>query len=397
MTNRLLGIALLAAAACGSSPNPTASSLELSTPLPASFLAGSLVSFSVLAESKGVPVAGVHVGFVVTAGGGTMLDANASTGADGVATARWTLGKLAGAQTVIATADGAPGLSIDTTAVAGQLTAVAVTAPSTSLQIGAKLQLSAVGVDANGNPVAGNASWSSTTPATASVSADGIVTGLAEGSATVQAEIGGVSGSARLIVRGLLTGTGTATIDGTLSPGEWDGATEAAFDINVNGSTRPGRLLVMNNGTDLFFAVSFASAADDGSSVALEFDTDGNQQASSGDDFIVLNSDAANAFLDGARTTAAPCPPNSLCGLADTDLGGTSDGAGAFHYDGTSTVYEARHPLNSGDPDDFALHSGSVIGTNLSIRIIPSNGAIFDNDFPGLLGTSGSYLQITIH
>jgi hypothetical protein len=48
-----------------------------------------------------------------------------------------------------------------------------------------------------------------------------------------------------------------------------------------------------------------------------------------------------------------------------------NDGAGAFANDGTFSVYEISHPLNSGDVGhDFALSVGSTVGFFLFLRII---------------------------
>lgn len=328
-----------------------------------------------------------------------MVATNTSTAADGTASTSWTLGKLAGPQTVVATADGAPPLTVDTTAIAGPPASVAMSAARLKLEIGEKLPLSVRILDANGNVVPGTPAFTFTTtpPDVVSVSPDATVTGVSQGNVNVQAAAGGLSASLSLTVSGLLSGKGTATVDGQLSPGEWDGATSTPISVVVDGGTTPGHLLVMNDGTNFYAAIAFArAAADFASSVALEFDADGSGTVSVGDDFIILNPGVG--FGDGVRSTAPPCPSNALCAPLDTDVGGSNDGAGAFQNDGRMSVYELRHPLNSGDPHDFSLHSGSVIGMNLFIRVIPNNTAgIFDTNFPALLGSSpSSYLQVTI-
>ncbi len=57
-------------------------------------------------DSNDRPVQGQTVAFVVTAGGGSVAPASATTTADGVVGARWTLGPVAGPQTVTAAAAG---------------------------------------------------------------------------------------------------------------------------------------------------------------------------------------------------------------------------------------------------------------------------------------------------
>ncbi|MBA3889090.1 MAG: hypothetical protein H0X64_01020 [Gemmatimonadaceae bacterium] len=60
-----------------------------------------------LADQSGTPVAGRRVTFTVTGGGGTTADATATSDANGIATmSSWTLGGVAGPNTVTATVDG---------------------------------------------------------------------------------------------------------------------------------------------------------------------------------------------------------------------------------------------------------------------------------------------------
>lgn len=76
----------------------------------------------VVNDSRGRPVQGQPVGFAVTAGGGSVATASATTDAQGVAATRWTLGPTAGPQKMTATAsgDGAPAaLSVTFSATAG--------------------------------------------------------------------------------------------------------------------------------------------------------------------------------------------------------------------------------------------------------------------------------------
>ena len=62
----------------------------------------------VVSDLSGTPVAGVAVAFAVASGGGKVTGANATTGADGVATVgSWTLGSTAGANELTATVDAA--------------------------------------------------------------------------------------------------------------------------------------------------------------------------------------------------------------------------------------------------------------------------------------------------
>ncbi len=186
----------------------------------------------------------------------------------------------------------------------------------------------------------------------------------------------------------VLSGFGTATIAGVMSPGEWDGASSTEFAVNLpEGGTAPGSVFAMNDENNLYLAIRFARAiVDPGNSAVFEFDNDHSGGARvSGDDVLVVN--PSIDFFDEVRTTEPPCPAGALCGLLDTTLGGTNDGAGAFHNDGTFTVYEFAHPLNSlDDAHDFSLTPGATVGFTLMIRMIAA-GAEFpvgfgDTSFP---------------
>jgi len=108
-----------------------------------------------------------------------------------------------------------------------------------------------------------------------------------------------------------LFGVGTATVDGILSPGEWDAAGSIDLVINLpGGGTEAATLFVMNDATDLYLALRFArSVVDPGNSLVLEFDNNDDGVAANGDDVIVFN--PAVGFFDGFRTNEPPCPPGS--------------------------------------------------------------------------------------
>jgi plastocyanin len=83
------------------------------------------------------------------------------------------------------------------------LTTVSVTPATASIAVGATSQLNASALDQNGAAFAGaTIAWTSGTPANATVSAAGLVTGVAPGTATITATA----------TSGTVTRTGTATI-----------------------------------------------------------------------------------------------------------------------------------------------------------------------------------------
>jgi uncharacterized protein YjdB len=78
---------------------------------------------------------------------------------------------------------------------------VAVSPASATVQQGLTVQLTATPKDANGTPLSGRVvTWASTNPAVATVDANGVVTGVALGSATIAATSEGQVGSATITV-----------------------------------------------------------------------------------------------------------------------------------------------------------------------------------------------------
>jgi uncharacterized protein YjdB len=119
----------------------------------------------------------------------------ATVGASGLVTA-----VANGAATISATADGKAD-SADVT-VAQVLATVAVTPAAPSLAaLGATVQLTAAARDANGHAIGGKSfTWASADEAVATVSASGLVTAVANGTANVTATTEGVAGTAALTV-----------------------------------------------------------------------------------------------------------------------------------------------------------------------------------------------------
>src|SRR3989454_93400 len=105
-------------------------------------------------------------------------------------------GSVPGGYVVTGTASGIAGtalLAVTNVSVAS----VAVSPASATMSMGATQQLSATPKDAAGNVLAGRAvAWTSSNPAIATVSATGLVTGVAAGSATITATSEGQSGPA---------------------------------------------------------------------------------------------------------------------------------------------------------------------------------------------------------
>ncbi len=82
-----------------------------------------------------------------------------------------------------------------------QVSAVSVSSPAASVQVGQSLLLTANATDVAGTPIQGlTFEWTSSDPAIATVSQDGLVTGVAPGQVEVRATAGGVTGSTVVVV-----------------------------------------------------------------------------------------------------------------------------------------------------------------------------------------------------
>jgi adhesin/invasin len=139
----------------------------------------------VVRDAGGTPVAGVPVTFAVASGGGSVVDASTTTGADGVAAVgRWTLGDAAGANSLTATvgaenvsgnpvtftATGTPGGASAARSTMGVSPGTIPASSGTSISV-----VTVVVRDAEGNPIAGQ---------TVSLNATGAGVSLAQPNAT---------------------------------------------------------------------------------------------------------------------------------------------------------------------------------------------------------------------
>lgn len=186
-------------------------------------------------------------------------------------------------------------------------------------------------------------------------------------------------------------GTPVLPLDGAVDDGEWGCANSATFTANVSGGSGvPATVFWMNDGTNLYLAVSFPrNESDKVHSVRFDFDNtlDG---ATAEDDVIGFQAGATVPFFDHFLGEKCSSKSQSGCSDADVSAGGTSDGAARFHNDGTKSMYELFHPLASGDTRDFAKQAGERLGFFLSLQI--GNGAQGNTQWPGFR----DYRMITI-
>lgn len=217
----------------------------------------------VLRDNRGNPVSGITVTFVIGSGGGTVSSATAVTSNAGIATVgSWTLGGIAGTQTLIARATNLPDVVFSATATAG---AAAVMQAVSTVSLGnvvvasnqAASSLPSVRVtDASGNPVAGaqvtfalgNASSGSITGAAQTTGTDGVATlggwtlPTTSGVASVIAQVSGVTGvtftatmlpgvATKIVLASTLPASVTATSNAQLAVTV---RLQDAFNNNVN-------------------------------------------------------------------------------------------------------------------------------------------------------------------
>lgn len=162
-------------------------------------------------------------------------------------------------------------------------------------------------------------------------------------------------------------------MDGVMDPGEWDCALQQDFPVNLSGgSTTTGTLFWMND-TDpdslLYLAVRVPrDAADKVNSLRFDFDNNNDGVVAAGDDAIEFDG-AEDKFTDEFLTEKCTNRGQSGCGALDTKDNGTSDGSGGFSNDGTFSVYELSHPWDSADDaHDISAVLGGQVSFFLTLR-----------------------------
>lgn len=188
----------------------------------------------------------------------------------------------------------------------------------------------------------------------------------------------GWAGTASAHYGPVLSGGGTATIDGVLAPGEWDGSAAASTTTLASypGWPGDGEMRVMSDDTNLYIAVRIPfeplTGFGVGGAISLGFDNDDDGVLDEvGDDFWLVN-----PIFQTNDGVLIACPPNPFaCSVADTAVGGTNDLTASIGHDGSFVVVEMRHPLASGDPNDVALLRGGRVGFQLSYTLFKADGS----------------------
>lgn len=241
---------------------------------------------------------------------------------------------------------------------------------------------------------------------------------LASVAAGLIALILGLQHEARATHRPAISGTGTATVDGILAPGEWDRAAtvdfRAALPAAEGGGSVPARAFVMNDTSNLYLALRVArDTYGHGAEFSWFFDRANTGFRQNGDDslFAQVWRSSGLIFYDGYRwlCPGATSINSAHCGAAHDWIQvegapppGTSDGGAAVREGSGAVVFEMVHPLDSADDaHDFSLTAGSLIGYSLSVRFMaacmPDPGCWVDTSAPdGHIGISpGAALSVT--
>ena len=210
----------------------------------------------------------------------------------------------------------------------------------------------------------------------------------------------------------VLTGLGTATINGVFSPGEWNNAGSITFQANLppndGGGTTPTTLFAMNDGVNLYLGLKIARPSFGGAtSPSFEFDNDHDGLREDGDDVfgMAVGLFSPATFIDAFRFFCfggtAICGPADTAVLAGFPPPGTNDGTTAATSDGSFTYIEISHPLNSADDaHDFSLSPGNTVGFAMNLRLfslIPACNfgvnCFADTVFPPLSLNFGQFLD----
>lgn len=189
-------------------------------------------------------------------------------------------------------------------------------------------------------------------------------------------------------------------IDGAFDPAEWAGASVYPLTVNLpGGGTTTGALHLKNDASNLYVAVIYnRPALDPDTNVILEIDSPGTDGAIGlKDDGILLRTSGGcpltKQFYDSFRYNLPGCGPGGICSYDDSVFGGTTNGNGAAGNDGTLSVHELWHPLNSGERVDMSFGAGDKMRFTLMIRLFDTTGAMADTFYPGpWFGVLDSYI-----
>ncbi len=155
----------------------------------------------VVTDASGGPVKGYRVDWDIGAASGAISAGSATTDGNGVASITWTAGPTAGTARVAAQVSGLNPAVFVATVVPAAPASVVATPESGTIGVGDTLRLRAALRDAFGNSIAGQTiTYNSLDAGLATVSATGLVTALAQGTARIVADASGRADTVPVIV-----------------------------------------------------------------------------------------------------------------------------------------------------------------------------------------------------
>jgi adhesin/invasin len=310
---------------------PVPTTIEAASPTSQEAPAGTDVSDPpavIVRDQNGAAMSGVSVIYSVTAGGGSIVSASETTGADGIARlTKWTLGVNPGTNTVTATAGSLPPVSFSATGVLVASSVQAATPTSQQAPAGSPVPV-APGVvvrDQNGNPMVGVAVAFSVTAGGGSVSPANVVTG-ADGLAQLTswtlgsaAGINGVSAAVAGLPAVGFSATGTLVASSIAATTSTDQQAPAGSAV----TEPPGVVVRDQGGTPMQgVSVTFAVTAGGGvvSPTTVVTDATGNAQLSA----WVLGTSAATNTVTASVSGLPPVTFNATGTRVPTSMQATT-------------------------------------------------------------------------
>ena len=283
-------------------------------------------------------------------------------------------------------------------ALPGTVGYVTVTPNPTELAIGGTQQMTATAYDLH-NAIIASASfaWSSDDPDVAAVSSSGLATGLANGSTSINARAGGVTGSAIINVIGDPPVAATAVADEPAAESAPGDAFHTAFNTTLNsGGTTPGLLENDVRGEPSADVVSFGGGSlggavgDHTAGATVNFGTGGSLQVNGDGSFSFTPSTG----FTGAFTFSYRIQNSSGPSEAPVTIGvGARPAASADTYPVTIIGNIA---INTASSSNFSI-LGNDAGDGLTIipgaspdgeATINADGTFTFNPSPGFTGTA---------
>ena len=293
-------------------------------------------------------------------------EAVATIDADGVVT-----GVAEGSATITATSVEDPDVSADHQVTVTEEEAAVVVSGPNAVVIGQTIQLTAE-VEGPGDP-SQEVTWSSSDEAVATVDADGVVTGVAEGSATITAtsvQDPDVSGDHAVTVREELP---TVHVDAAADPGG-DGSPEEPFQTiqqGIDAITDEGTVIVAAGTYDDAVSVT-KSLTLQGANEGIDPNTGTRDAESVISGQISIDTNDIDAVIDGFEITTTTTPA-------------IGDSATGYNLEITNTHFsEGVRRINLSDP-------ASLTFTNNRLTDYGQSGAGFlfiSGDYDGAQGTT---------